>query len=246
MRISVVMASLLNLAAVSISNAQCQLPLGQMNHSYVAQCQPVRGCYGQSSIVYPSVHSSVNPTACYRGCPQPNYAIVSTTCGSSCGSVVPQPQVVCSGIYAPIVNQPPFGTHYAQPYTGQPYTVQPLNVVQQGIVYSAPLPTQTMASNDCNCGSAHQSYSQSSAQLVTPLQATQGPNEIPRNPFSLSGYAQPSIDESVLSAPCLMQFLRCCKYGGKSCAYDYYLCSRATGEQMKHRICPGETPVIDE
>ncbi len=242
MRIAVLVASLMNLAAVSVLNAQCQLSPCQMAQSYVVQSQPVQGCCGQRSVVYPSVSSS----PCYNGCSQTSYAVVSTPCGS----VVSQPQVVYGETYSTVVNQPlPLGTQY-QPYTAQPH------VVQQGIVYSTPLPTQNSACNNCNCGAAAQYYPQpdrqyypqstASAQQGMPFQANQGSNVVPRNPFSLSGHVRPSTDENALSTPCLMQFLRCCKYGGPSCAYDYYLCSQATGEQMKHRICPGETPVIED
>ena len=208
-----------------------------MESSLQAQCPPKAIC------------QSVQP------CPPPHSVSCPNTC-QSLGTVSYAP------VYsAPVYSAPPVSSCGCNHLHGSHVTLQhmPLHAVQpsqthygtvvvgsESIVYSPALPTQNLASSNCNCGTVIQSSPQVVGQVPsqTVVEATTVANSAgATSPFSLSGYVRPE-PQAPIAAPCLMQFLRCCKYGGRSCAYDYYLCSQATGEPMKHRCCPGEEPPL--
>lgn len=214
-----------------------------MESSLQAQCPPKAIC--QSVQPCPPPHSVSCPNTC-QSLGTVSYAPVYSAPVHSAlpvYSALPVSSCGCNHLHGSHVTLQHMPLHAVQPSQTHYGTVV---VGSESIVYSPALPTQNLASSNCNCGTVIQSSPQVVGQVPsqTVVEATTVANSAgATSPFSLSGYVRPE-PQAPIAAPCLMQFLRCCKYGGRSCAYDYYLCSQATGEPMKHRCCPGEEPPL--
>ena len=237
MRTAVLVASFLCFFAVDQLQSQCPVQQG---------CVVNQGCTVAQPVHY---SNACSPAPCACGSPV-SQVVSAPSCGCNAQSQIahlhyaPAPccgsQPTTSLSYSVVQPASCASTSYA------PVTVySPSAVGHQGIVYATPLPTQNLAASNCNCGSVPQ-FAQQSPVPMNPQTSSQAVPQsvanpaVQQSPFSLSGYVRPA--QNTPSVPCLMQFLRCCKYGGTNCAYDYYLCSQATGEPMQHRCCPGDEP----